>query len=346
MRKQTLPSIYRVLPSHMFRTGAGGLGQSNVNPTTIWTPSGGWFATPGDASTAATPQPVAPGHVPVPACTQDTRSGGAAFSAECIAAVLAAQQQNMAADSAANKSVFVANCNSDWEANAAAYRARGMAVPPNDCAYRGYGLTQPGTTGSFVGYVAGTPQEIIDWRNANPGGGSPGPAAGGPVQGSPGVPQLSFTNLTSGDNSNFKVGDRWQVVISGAQPGRGVSLYGGKDGVLANSQMGLVDSSGRFTLNGQMDQGQVGSWSEAWAVNNQQLASFSFKVSPGSTTAPPSTSNTGAGGPILKTPAAGGAVPSIQNTLGGTVSIGGIDVPVWGLGLAGVAILFFMMRGR
>lgn len=99
------------------------------------------------------------------------------FTPECIEQVLAAQHANQAANDAANRDVFVANCNKDWEANAAQYRALKMEVPPNDCAYRGYGQTLPGTSGGYSGYLTGTPAEVIDWRNKNPGGGSSGPLA-------------------------------------------------------------------------------------------------------------------------------------------------------------------------
>lgn len=283
----------------------------------------------------------APTHVPVPDCVQDTRPGGAAFSAECQAALAAAQQANMAADSAANRAVFVADCENAWAQNAAQYRALGMEVPPDDCQYRGYGLTQPGTTGSFTGYLPGTPQAIIDWRNANPGGGSPGPAAGAaPVGG--GAPVFTFTNLTSGNNSSFLVGDRWEVRITGAEPGRGVSVTGGKDGALDNTQMGLVGPDGTYTRNGQMTQAEVGNWVEAWRVNNQIIASFTFKVSPAAA-APtvPTTSSTGSGQTTPTTPSSksvGGTLP------GGSVSIGGMDVPVWALGLGAVALFFVLSR--
>ncbi len=148
---------------------------SSINPTTMWTPSTGFLATPGDVSTALAPPAtyVAPNYVPTPACA----SGPSMFTSECIAQVLAAQQQNMAANNDANRAVFVADCNRDWAMNAENYQNLGLQVPPNDCAYRGYGQTIPGIspTGSYSGYLPGTPQDIIDWRTANPGGGSPGP---------------------------------------------------------------------------------------------------------------------------------------------------------------------------
>jgi hypothetical protein len=54
----------------------------------------------------------------------------------------------MAADNAANRAVFVQNCNQAWAENDARYAALGMPRPANDCNQRLYGQTLPGTTGS------------------------------------------------------------------------------------------------------------------------------------------------------------------------------------------------------
>lgn len=314
------------------RSGLGA--DPGVNVTTMWTPSGGYVG--------STPAAVyqAPAHVPVPACIQDTRPGGAAFSGECQAQLRAANDANIAADAGANRAVFVQNCNRDWQANAERYRQLGMAVPPNDCDYRGYGLTPAGSTGGYSGYVAGTPQNIIDWRNANPGGGSPGPAAGGAGPANSAGARLAFTNLTSGDNTNFKVGDRWEIVISGAAPNAPVSMNGGKDGANSLFPMGNTDASGTFRTNGQMGQGEIGSWSEAWRVNNQIVSSFSFRVSPSGSVTNTTAGNTG-GGQTVKT------TPSVFDTLpGGSIQIGGNDIPVLALGAAAIVAFFLFKGGR
>jgi hypothetical protein len=78
---------------------------------------------------------------------------------------------NQAARDAENRSVFVTNCNNDWAANKAQYEALGMPVPPNDCAFRTYGQTLPGTTGGTTAYLPSVPQEVVEWRAANPSGG-------------------------------------------------------------------------------------------------------------------------------------------------------------------------------
>lgn len=321
----------------MRRRGMRGLGDGEINPTTIWTPSTG-FIDPSYGGTAPATY-VAPNYVPVPACA----SGPTMFTAECIAQVLAAQQANMAADLAANRAVFVANCNNDWAANAAQYQALGMAVPPNDCEYRSYGQTLPGTTGSTTAYLPGTPQEIIDWRNANPGGGSPGPV--GATSGVVGNATFSFTNLTTGDNANFNVGDRWQILITGAPPGSAISVNGGLNGQNVVTNQGTADGSGRFALNGQMTADQVGNWTEAWRVNNGIVASFAFTVRPSgsavaggtttggssTTTAPPNTIGSGFD------------FSSIQTSLTKPISIGGSSFPMWMLAAAGV-VLFMVIK--
>jgi hypothetical protein len=290
---------------------------------------------------------VAPTSTTPPACTQDTRPGGAAFSAECQAQLQAYQQAQMAADNAANRAVFVENCNRDWQANAVRYQELGMAVPPNDCAYRGYGQTLPGTTGSYAGYLPGTPQEILDWRAANPGGGSPGPVAGGGGTTGGGLsPSFAFTNLTSGDNTNFKVGDRWQILVTGP-PNAPVSFNGGRNGENQVHPMGSTDSTGKFTLNGQMGQGEIGDWAEAWRVNNQIVASFSFHVLPSSSvTTPSSTPGTGTGtGSGSRQTTQSSTSKSVFDTLpGGSVEIGGMDIP-WALIGGGLVVAYFMFKG-
>jgi len=277
---------------------------------------------------------VAPNLTPVPGCI----SGPEPYSAECQALLMATQHQNQSALDAANRAVFVANCNRDYQANATRYRELGMEVPPNDCEYRAYGQTLPGTTGGTAAYLPGTPQGILDWRAANPAGGSPGPAAGST---SPGGLALSFafTNLTSGDNTNFKVGDRWQIDITGP-PNAPVSMNGGRNGENNLHQMGVIDSSGRFKLNGQMGQGEIGSWTEAWRVNNQIIASFSFRVQPSGSVTGNAPATTG-GGQTAKT--SSGVLDKLP---GGLITIGGSDIPIWALGAAAVVAYFMFKRGR
>lgn len=128
-----------------FRTGLGETCQVPVPGQPMVYP-----ACPSVSPITGAPAPAvyrAPTLTPPPACTQDTQPGGAAFSQACIDLVLANQQRDFAASTAANYSVDRANCENAWAANAARYQADGLPVPPNDCAERTFGLTLPGTTG-------------------------------------------------------------------------------------------------------------------------------------------------------------------------------------------------------
>jgi len=238
---------------------------------------------------------------------------------------MAAQQANMGAQNAANRAVFVADClnagNSADVCNARTYGQTPVGGYTSDAFVQGPQLLQD-AAGNFVAWPGSAA------------GGSGGSTGGG-------ASVFTFTNLTSGDNSNFKVGDRWQIQISGAAPNAPVSVNGGMNGANALTPMGSTDASGNYTRNGQMSQAEVGSWQETWRVNNQILNTFTFKVSPAGTAA----GGTGTGGG-QSTQTTSSITKSVFGTLpGGSVSIGGMNIPVWGLGLAAVA-LFFMMRGK
>ncbi len=268
---------FHPLDRPMSRRSLRGLGQSNVNPTTIWLPGSGpgsgFLATPGNAATASGGPAVyqAPTQVPVPACSQDTQPGGAAFSAACIAQVLAAQQQNMNLANQANYQVDLANCNQAWAENDAAYKADGIQGPPNTCGNDQFGLT-PTVTGGYTGSATGPqPSGIVTAPF------STSPSSTPTVQG---IPKFTFTNLTSGNNASFNVGDRWTIQISGAAPNAPVSVTGGQNGQSSTANMGSTDSSGSWVTNGTMTAAQVGSWSESWNVGSQNIASFNFVVQP------------------------------------------------------------------
>jgi hypothetical protein len=286
-----------------------------VNATTIWTPSGGWT---GGGGAAVYQAPSVP---PLPACTQDTQPGGAAFSQACIDALQKRQQGIFQANNNANFQVDYTNCVN-------------QGLDPSVCASRTYGLTPAGGYTSDAGAGPAGSQLILDANgNPVPPAGSNPPAPHPPTPGSGTV--LAFTNLTSGDNTNFKVGDRWQIKITGAAPNAPVTVSGGMAGgnTFASQGMtnqGTTDSAGNFTMNGQMTQGQIGSWSESWSVAGAPIASFTFNVSAGST----------GGGQSTQTSTS----TSVFGTLpGGSVLIGGTSVPWLAIG-AGVVVLFLMMR--
>lgn len=118
-----------------------------VNVTTIWTPQTGFNVSGGGGSGPAVF--VQPSVVPVPACTQDTRPGGAAFSDACIAQVLAAQQQNMQLRNQANYNVDLQNCLNTFP-------------QPPDCYTRTFGLTPTGGYTSDASVQGKQGQVIVD----------------------------------------------------------------------------------------------------------------------------------------------------------------------------------------
>jgi hypothetical protein len=264
MELQLRPPRDRFHPLMRARRGFAGLGADlGINSTTMWTPSGGFVQ--GGGSPAAVYQ--APPTIPNPPCTLDTQPGGAAFSSACIDELQKVQQQRFQLANNANFQVDYQNC-------------IGQGIAPADCAARTYGLTPAGGFTSDAGAGPGGSQAIVD-RNGNIVAAPPPVYTGAPLYApsSGGAPVLSFTNLTSGHNSNFKVGDRWQIHISGAAPNQPVSVTGGLNGASALAPQGNTDASGNFSLNGQMTQAQVGAWSEAWSVGSTPVASFTFKVS-------------------------------------------------------------------
>lgn len=124
-----------------------GLSDSNINPTTIWTPQTGFNVSGGGGSGPAVF--VAPAVIPSPACTLDTQPGGAAFSDACIAQVLANQQANMQARNNANYNVDLQNCLNTYP-------------QPPDCYQRTFGLTPTGGYTSDAGGGPGGSQAIVN----------------------------------------------------------------------------------------------------------------------------------------------------------------------------------------
>lgn len=127
----------------------GGLGQSNVNPTTIWTPSTGFLSQTGNINSGTTPPVfVAPVQTAAPACS----SGPAATadSAACIAQLLANQQQNMNAQNAANYDYDLETCEANYNENIAPDQADGITPGANTCSTDTFGLT-PTVSGGYSG---------------------------------------------------------------------------------------------------------------------------------------------------------------------------------------------------
>jgi hypothetical protein len=322
------PRFHPLIRPMYRRAGFAGLGL-----TPGYTPAQQALADQFASQFGAAPPAVyqAPTYVTPPSCVDS--QGNALGDPACVNQLLQVQAQNMAAANAANYAVLRANCENAWAENDARYKADGIVGPPNDCAQRTFGLTLPGTTGG-TNVLTPNAQAILDPTYRGPGSGSgagagAGSGAGTGSGGGGATPVLSFTNLTSGDNSNFKVGDRWQIQITGAPANHPVSVTGGQNGANTTTPMGTSDGSGHFTLNGQIDQSQIGNWSESWTVGPVTVGSFSFTVSPA-----------GSSGQSTKSTQ---TTTSTSTLPGGSITIGGTSVPLLAIG-AGVVVLFLLMR--
>ena len=213
----------------------------------------------------------APAVIAPPACSSSP-DPNTSDSAACIALLLQYQQQNMNAANAANYDVDITNCQTAWTENNAAYAADGIQGPANTCANDQFGLT-PTVSGGYTGSTTGPQPSGAVTAPFTP---SSTAAATTPTA----APVLTFTNLTSGNNSSFNVGDRWTIQITGAAPNASVTVTGGQNGASSTATMGTTDSTGSWVYNGTMTAAQVGSWSEAWSVGKTPIQSFTFVVQP------------------------------------------------------------------
>jgi hypothetical protein len=187
-------------------------------------------------------------------------------------------------------------------------------------------------------------------------GGVPGAVSPGAVQPSPPVtpainppaavysPRVSIRNLTSPGAWSFKVGDQWQVTISGGAPNSPVQVTALQSGGnTSTSVVGNTDSSGNFTLPGTMPPGDVGSWQETWSVGGVSAGSLSFSV----VAAAGGGGGTVGGGTVGGGGTTGGGIPGGGDG-GAAVDVGGLltgraflGLPNW-VWLAGVGGLMFL----
>ena len=94
---------------------------------------------------------------------------------------------------------------------------------------------------------------------------------------------VSIRNL-SRSSTDFYVGDRWVVAITGADPLQAVTMWSRINGVGDPGgawAYGTTDSAGNFRIEGTMGREDVGAWQQFWLVGGVQiLPTLSFRVRP------------------------------------------------------------------
>jgi hypothetical protein len=83
------------------------------------------------------------------------------------------------------------------------------------------------------------------------------------------IPMARITNAARPFSADFQIGDRYEVVITGAagQPVSARTVMKGRTNW--GPVIGWTDSSGRWSTTGQFEKGDFGGWSEVWTVGNR-----------------------------------------------------------------------------
>lgn len=168
---------------------------------------------------------------------------------------------------------------------------------------------------------------------------------------------MTINNVSGGSSSQFRVGDGYRVVISGA-PNQPVLVSGTKNNSsLGNTQMGTTDSYGNFVMTGVMGAGDIGNWTEKWAVGGQVVGQTSFSVVNAAPTAltPPVTAPAVTSTQVLNNQTQGGSQATANGTSGSNVSATESwftqstlvsFIPNWAVVGAGGLVAFLMLKGK
>jgi len=90
--------------------------------------------------------------------------------------------------------------------------------------------------------------------------------------------RASILNATRPSASYFQPGDRYQVKVSGA-PNSPVSVTAQfPNGEKSSTTYGTTDSSGAFSMYGDITDAHLGHWVEVWHVGSQDAPSIAFDV--------------------------------------------------------------------
>lgn len=167
-------------------------------------------------------------------------------------------------------------------------------------------------------------------------------AAGQPSTPPPVATQVSIQNL-SNPGAGFKAGDQFQVNITGAPNSPVTGTLNG-----STSPFGNTNANGSLTILGTFSASDVGSFQETWKVGSGASASLSFNVA-----AVPQTTGNG-GGSAAPAPAASTSTTTVPASPTGfdfsfltqDITLGSLQIPVWGLGLGAVLLFMFLPKGR
>lgn len=230
----------------------------------------------------------------------------------------------------------------------------------------------PNQAGYFQNYGAGN--QVLNTTSSTASSGSPQQQGVYPVF-------ATLRNL-SRSGGEMRVGDRWQLEISG-KPSSTVSVVASHNGAQSSSNFGTTDGAGRLLLSGQFDAGTIGSWTQTWSVSGQS-ATVNFTVLPAAGSGSSSTSSNGTNtgnnnqqnqtgqtlcpqvlktcpngttvgyDPAIKTGCVylpcpggnGGNSGNGESWLDKKLNIGGFEIPMVAAAAAGALGVMYMMGGR
>jgi hypothetical protein len=154
--------------------------------------------------------------------------------------------------------------------------------------------------------------------------------------------RVSFATAGTGRSGSPYVGDTYQISIAGATPNSPVTVSGnGPSGSYNGTVMGSTDANGNFSKAGAFNAGDVGNWSEAWAVGGVPSGQFTFPVNAPIPTLPTGTQLTPAA--ASSSTAVTTSTPPASADSVSTFSFS--SIPWWGWA-AGAGIALFAFGGH
>lgn len=168
----------------------------------------------------------------------------------------------------------------NWQGANAQQTALGLAPLPEPTKPAGFDARHPNGSTTFnfsPATLATMPGGVVSLGSGS--GVAPGGNTNTPPPNIVGNSAITFT--TSGDKTNPKVGDTWQIVINGKEgdtvtafvPGIGSQSYTIPKG-------GVLNLQGTFTTNDLTPDGKPGVWNETWTINGKQVGQINFTVNP------------------------------------------------------------------